>query len=359
MSQQDDNPLAIFLMGPTASGKTDLAIQLIQHLPCEIISVDSALIYRGMDIGTAKPSKEELDLAPHRLIDIVDPSESYDVARFYHDALREMRDITAAGKIPLLVGGTMMYFRILRDGIAALPSADEKVRLKISADAEQHGWPYVHQQLAEVDPESAARIKPTDSQRLQRALEVYRLTGRTMSQIWKEQGEKSQFEENKYELPKNDGHHGQDSVKEGFQTGKDNKADYTTRIEGGLPPIPFKIVNLAIAPVERAILHDRIALRFRNMVKEGFQQEVERFYRSETVTADMPSMRCVGYRQMWDYLDGKLNHEEMIERGIIATRQLAKRQLTWLRSWPNVHWLETGDASNIDKALKFIKNASH
>lgn len=343
-------PLAIFLMGPTASGKTDLAIELTRHLPCDIISVDSALIYKGMDIGTAKPSAEELALAPHRLIDIVDPSESYDVARFYHDALVEMKEITAKGRIPLLVGGTMMYFRILRDGIAGLPAADEAVRQQILAEAEEKGWPALHAQLEKVDPEAAARIKPTDPQRLQRAIEVFRVSGKTMTQIWAAQ-------KNKYELPKNNGQDTPQESKVSKQTGKASKADYT-RMEAGLSPIPYRIVNLAIAPLERKALHERIAIRFRQMVDKGFQAEVESFYTSEGMRSDMPSMRCVGYRQMWDYLEGKLDHEEMIERGIIATRQLAKRQLTWLRSWPDVNWLETGDKDALQQALKIIDNAS-
>lgn len=355
MSEQSSSqPIAIFLMGPTASGKTDLAIELTKHLPCDIISVDSALIYKGMDIGTAKPSQEELEQAPHRLIDIVEPAESYDVARFYHDALAEMQAISSKGRIPLLVGGTMMYFRILRDGIAGLPAANEEIRQAIAKEAEEKGWPAIHAQLAEVDPEAAARIKPTDPQRLQRALEVYRVSGRSMTEIWAEQKNEHK---NKYELPKNNGQDAPQDSKVAKQTGKGTKADYTT-MEGGLSPIPYRIVNLAIAPDDRQTLHDRIAVRFKKMVQSGFQSEVERFHGSSDMRADMPSMRCVGYRQMWDYLDGKLDHDEMVERGIIATRQLAKRQLTWLRSWPEVNWLETGDKEAINKALKIIGDAT-
>lgn len=330
-------PLAIFLMGPTASGKTDLAIALTKSLPCDIISVDSALIYRGMDIGTAKPEATVLAQAPHRLIDILDPSESYSVARFYHDALAEMQAITAAGRIPLLVGGTMMYFRTLSEGIAALPAGDEKVRQQIMMDAEAHGWPYVHAQLAEVDPEAAARIQPTDPQRLQRALEVYRISGRTMSEIWADQKKAS---------------------------GNDKNSDYTndkgnfSDTAGGLPPIPYKKISIALAPKERSVLHERIAQRFRQMLDAGFVDEVETLYRSEGMNSGMPSMRCVGYRQVWDYLEGKLDYEQMFERGVIATRQLAKRQLTWLRSWPDLHWLETGDAKVLAKALKIVQNAA-
>jgi tRNA dimethylallyltransferase len=273
-----------------------------------------------MDIGTAKPEKELLDRAPHRLIDIIDPSESYSVAQFHEDALREMNEISARGRIPLLVGGTMMYYKVLQNGIASLPCADERVRAVISADAESHGWPYIHQQLAEVDPESAARLKPTDSQRLQRALEVYRVTGKTLTQFWAEQ--QSQPDSN------------------------------------SLAPAPYEFINLSIAPGDRSVLHQRIAQRFDIMLKGGFIEEVEQFYQSGELSLDMPSMRCVGYRQVWEYLDGSLTKDDMRERGIIATRQLAKRQLTWLRSWPNLSQLETNDTKVLDKALEIIENAS-
>jgi tRNA dimethylallyltransferase len=326
MAHSNKMPAAICLMGPTAAGKTDLAVSLLDNLPCEIISVDSALIYKGMDIGTAKPEKEILLKAPHRLIDIIAPSESYSVSQFYHDALREMNDIVARGNVPLLVGGTMMYFKILQNGIANLPSADEKVRSKIKKDADEHGWPYIHEQLAAVDPESAARIRPKDPQRLQRALEVFRVTGITMTQLWADQKD----------------------VTKGL--GRDI---------GGVPAAPFDFINLAISPTERATLHARIAERFGLMLDAGFVEEVECFYRAENMHADLPSMRCVGYRQVWDYLDGKLNKDEMMERGVIATRQLAKRQLTWLRSWPNLHQLETNDSKVLAKALKIVENATY
>jgi len=324
-------PKAIFLMGATAAGKTDLAVELTKKLPCDIISVDSALIYRGMDIGTAKPDKEVLTGAPHRLIDIIEPTESYSVAQFYQDALREMNEITAAGRIPLLVGGTMMYFRILREGIAALPSADENVRKKIVSDAEEHGWPYVHAQLAEVDPEAAQRIKPTDPQRLQRALEVYRVSGRTMTQLWEEQ--------------KN-------------PTGKKGHSAYTES-DSGLPPVPFDVVSLAIGPSDRSVLHQRIEQRYHLMLKAGFIDEVKKFHGAEDMHSDLPSMKCVGYRQVWDYLDNKLSYDEMLERGIIATRQLAKRQLTWLRRWPNLQQLETNDSKVLAKALEIVENTAY
>jgi len=324
-------PKAIFLMGATAAGKTDLAVELTKSLPCDIVSVDSALIYKGMDIGTAKPDTSILAEAPHRLIDIIDPSESYSVAQFYQDALREMNEISAAGRIPLLVGGTMMYFRILNEGIAALPSADESVRKVIMQDASEHGWPYVHAQLAKIDPEAAQRIKPTDPQRLQRALEVYRVSGKTMTQIWAEQKEPA---------------------------GGKGHSDYT-ELNSGLPPVPYDVVSLAIGPSDRKVLHKRIEQRYHLMLKSGFIDEVKKFHSAANMHADMPSMKCVGYRQVWDYLDNKLNYDEMVERGIIATRQLAKRQLTWLRRWPNLNQLETNDSKVLAKAMKIVENTAY
>lgn len=324
-------PRAIFLMGATAAGKTDLAVELTRTLPCDIVSVDSALIYKGMDIGTAKPDANILAKAPHRLIDIIEPSESYSVAQFYQDALREMNEISAAGRIPLLVGGTMMYFNILRQGIAALPSADETVRKVIAADAAEHGWPFVHAQLAKIDPEAALRIKPTDPQRLQRALEVYRVSGKTMTQIWAEQKD-----------PIDDKGH----------------SDYT-ELNSGLPPVPYDVVSLAIGPSDRKVLHKRIEQRYHTMLKSGFIDEVKSFHSKETMHSDMPSMKCVGYRQVWDYLDNKLDYDEMVERGIIATRQLAKRQLTWLRRWPNLNQLETNDSKVLAKAIEIIENTAY
>ena len=327
----DAQPKAIFLMGATAAGKTDLAVELTKNLPCDIVSVDSALIYKGMDIGTAKPSAEVLAEAPHRLIDIIDPSESYSVAQFYQDALNEMDAISSAGRVPLLVGGTMMYFRILSEGIAALPSADENVRKVIVEDAKNYGWPYVHAQLTEVDPEAADRIKPTDPQRLQRALEVYRVSGKTMTQLW--------------EAQKN-------------PTGKQGHSDYT-ELDSGLPPVPYNITSLAIGPTDRVVLHKRIEQRYHLMLEAGFIDEVKKFHGAELMHADLPSMKCVGYRQVWDYLDNKLGYDEMVERGIIATRQLAKRQLTWLRRWPNLHQLETNDSKVLAKALEIVENTAY
>lgn len=289
-------PLAIFLMGPTASGKTDLAIQLRQELPVEVISVDSALIYKGMDIGTAKPSAEELALAPHRLIDICDPAESYSAANFRTDALREMQDITAQGKIPLLVGGTMLYYKALLEGLSPLPSADEKVRSEIEEKAAKLGWATLHQELATIDPISAQRINPNDSQRINRALEVFYLTGKSLTELTEQKGES----------------------------------------------LPYEIIQFAIAPKDRSVLHDRIVLRFHKMIELGFQQEVEKLYQRSDLHPDLPSIRCVGYRQMWEYLRGDYDHEEMIFRGICATRQLAKRQITWLRGWKYpIEWLDS------------------
>lgn len=340
-------PPAICLMGPTAAGKTDLALALTESLPCDIISVDSALIYKGMDIGTAKPDKAFLEKAPHRLIDIIEPTESYSVARFYADAYREMQEITAKGRIPLLVGGTMMYYRIIQQGIANLPSADEQVRLEIGKDAERYGWAYIHAQLAKVDPDSALRIKPTDSQRLQRALEVYRVSGQTMTQLWRDQ--KNQI---------GGGLGGEHTAHKGLDINSLN-LDSTVDALGGLPPLPYRFLNFSIAPLDRKELHQRIEKRFDTMLLNGFLDEVKYFYQLEGLNADMSSMRCVGYRQAWDYLEGKLSYDEMRERGIIATRQLAKRQLTWLRSWPNLYQLETNDVKVLAKALKIVENAAY
>ncbi|MCW9698433.1 MULTISPECIES: tRNA (adenosine(37)-N6)-dimethylallyltransferase MiaA [unclassified Avibacterium] len=289
-------PRAIFLMGPTASGKTDLAIKLRQHFPVEVISVDSALIYRGMDIGTAKPNAAELALAPHRLIDIKDPSESYSAANFRHDALLEMENISKQGKIPLLVGGTMLYYKALLEGLSPLPSADERLRQEIEQKAVQIGWNGLHQELAKIDPISAQRINPNDSQRINRALEVFYLTGKSLTELTEQKGE----------------------------------------------ALPYDITQFAIAPQERQVLHQRIELRFHKMIEQGFQQEVEKLYQRGDLHTDLPSIRCVGYRQMWDYLQGDYDHQEMVFRGICATRQLAKRQLTWLRGWKSpITWLDS------------------
>ena len=310
MQHLEHKPLAIFLMGPTASGKTDLAIQLRQQLPVEVISVDSALIYRGMDIGTAKPSQAELALAPHRLIDICDPAESYSAANFRTDALREMQEISAQGKIPLLVGGTMLYYKALLEGLSPLPSADEKVRSEIEAKAALIGWDGLHQELSKIDPISAQRINPNDSQRINRALEVFYLTGKTLTELTAQKGE----------------------------------------------ALPYDILQFAIAPEQREVLHLRIEQRFHKMIELGFQQEVEKLYRRPDLNENLPSIRCVGYRQMWEYLRGDYDHDEMVFRGICATRQLAKRQITWLRGWTSpIQWLDSlQPAQALEKVLTSV-----
>ncbi|MGO0631680.1 tRNA (adenosine(37)-N6)-dimethylallyltransferase MiaA [Pseudomonas sp. SAR267] len=312
-------PPAIFLMGPTAAGKTDLAIELTKVLPCELISVDSALVYRGLDIGSAKPSKEILAAYPHRLIDIRDPAESYSAAQFRADALEAMADITARGKIPLLVGGTMLYYKALIEGLADMPAADAAVRAELEAQAEALGLAELHRQLAEVDPESAARIHPNDPQRLIRALEVYRVSGESMTAH-----RQRQFAESRAADAGAGGH------------------------------LPYTVASLAIAPADRHILHKRIALRFSQMLEQGFVDEVRSLRARSDLHAGLPSIRAVGYRQVWDYLDGKLTENEMRERGIIATRQLAKRQFTWLRGWPGVHWLDSLACDNLSRTLKYL-----
>lgn len=316
-------PPAIFLMGPTAAGKTDLAIELTKVLPCELISVDSALVYRGMDIGTAKPSKELLAEYPHRLIDILDPAEAYSAADFRHDALQAMADITARGKIPLLVGGTMLYYKALVDGLADMPAADPEVRAQIEEEAARLGWQALHEQLAVIDPESAARIHPNDPQRLSRALEVYRVSGQSMTALRQRQSAQS-----------------------------------TEAAASGLQQLPYTVANLAIAPANRQVLHRRIEQRFTLMLEQGFVDEVVALRERSDLHAGLPSIRAVGYRQVWDYLDGKLTSAEMQERGIIATRQLAKRQFTWLRSWTDLHWLDSLDCDNLPRALKYLGTIS-
>ncbi|QIZ78963.1 tRNA (adenosine(37)-N6)-dimethylallyltransferase MiaA [Ferrimonas lipolytica] len=292
-------------MGPTASGKTDLAIALKQHLPVELISVDSALIYKGMDIGTAKPTVAEQAQAPHRLIDILDPSESYSAADFVADAHREMAKIVADGKIPLLVGGTMLYFKALIEGLSPLPSADKVIREQLNAEAERDGWDAMHQLLQQIDPVSAERIHPNDPQRLLRALEVYRVSGKSMTEL----------------------------------------------TETKAPPSPYRYAQFAIAPSDRAVLHQRIEQRFLAMLEQPFEQEVQALIDRGDLSVDLPSIRCVGYRQMWSYLHGEVDRDTMIAQGVAATRQLAKRQLTWLRGWEALDWLESGDGDNLSKVL--------
>ena len=280
-------PPAIFLMGPTASGKTGLAVELYQHLPVELISVDSALVYRDMDIGTAKPDAETLAKAPHHLIDLIPPTEVYSAAQFRNDALKLMADITARGKVPLLVGGTMLYFKALQGGLSALPEANSEVRAKLDAEAAQIGWVGMHSKLAVIDPETAARLQPSDAQRIQRALEVFEISGKSMTEL--------------HQAPVNN-------------------------------ELPYQLLKIALLPSDRKVLHERIALRFDDMLKQGFLTEVKALLKDyPELTPELPSMRCVGYRQALEHLAGEYDEAELRDRGIFATRQLAKRQLTWLR----------------------------
>ncbi len=300
-------PPAIFILGPTASGKTELAMALRERLPVEIISVDSAMIYRGMDIGTAKPSAEELARAPHRLIDILDPVESYSAARFREDALREMAEITAAGRIPLLVGGTGLYFRALEQGLSAMPASDPATRAELDAWIAEHGLDEAHRRLAEVDPAAAARIHRNDPQRLQRALEVFAISGRPISSFWGEAPESP----------------------------------------------PYRIAKLLLLP-EREALRERIAGRFGLMLERGLIGEVERLFARSDLHIDLPSIRAVGYRQVWQYLLGELDRAEMEERGVIATRQYAKRQFTWLRGEQGAGAFDPLAPKLLDKVLKYL-----
>jgi tRNA dimethylallyltransferase len=304
-------PPAIFLMGPTASGKTGVAVELAQTMPVELISVDSALVYRDMDIGTAKPDSATLRIAPHHLIDIIDPTDSYSAAAFRHDALRLMADITARGKIPLLVGGTMLYFKALREGLSNLPVANPAVRAELDLIIADHGIAKLHQQLALVDAATAARLAPNDTQRIQRAMEVYLLTGTPMSELLKQ------------------------------------KTD---------SPLPYRTINIALIPSDRAVLHQRIATRFEQMIKQGLVEEVHSLRQRYGLHPDLPSMRCVGYRQAWQYLDGEINTTQLLETGLAATRQLAKRQLTWLRSTPDVIEIDCLSANLTQRVRTAITN---
>ena len=291
-------PPAIFLMGPTASGKTTLAVELAKRFPLEIISVDSALVYRGMNIGTAKPDADLLERAPHRLIDIRDPAEAYSAAEFRNDALAAMADITAQGRIPLLVGGTFLYFRALEAGLSDMPSADPAVRARLEAEAEETGWEGMHARLATIDPEAAGRIHANDPQRIQRALEVYALTGRPISELHQQKQSDT---------------------------------------------LPYRVLKLGLIPADRAVLHKQIEQRFEQMLAAGLVDEVRALFFRGDLTAELPAMRAVGYRQVWAFLAGKSGYDEMVEQAIVATRQYAKRQLTWLRSesgletWPAGH----------------------
>lgn len=281
----------IFLMGPTASGKTDLAISLLDHLPVELINVDSAQIYQQMDIGTAKPDPETLEKAPHRLLSFCDPANAYSAADFVRDAKKEIADIHNMGRIPLLVGGSMLYFKMLLEGLSDLPSADADIRKSIQEQADREGWASIHQQLQLVDPITAEKLHPNHSQRIQRALEVYKITGTPLSEL-----------------------HSQS--------------------EGGIEDC-YEVRQYALIMQNRALLHQRIEQRFMAMMKAGFAEEVEQLYRRGDLHSDLPSIRAAGYRQLWDYFEGSCSLDEAVEKAIIATRQLAKRQQTWLRNWPN------------------------
>lgn len=306
----DSRPPAILLMGPTAAGKTDLAIELHERLGCELISVDSAMVYRGMDIGSAKPSPEELARAPHRLIDIRDPAEPYSAADFREDALREMRAIRDTGRVPLLVGGTMMYFKRLLEGVANLPASDPAVRAELEERVARLGLAALHEELARVDPLSAARIHPNDPQRLMRALEVHRLAGRPLSELWGEQRRET---------------------------------------------FPWRTLSIGLAPSDRGVLHARIARRFTAMLDAGFLDEVAALKARGDLAASLPSMKSVGYRQAWACLEGEFGRGELERRGIIATRQLAKRQLTWMRSWPGLHWVDSLGPDPLGEVLKLVR----
>lgn len=284
-------PPAIFLMGPTASGKTGVAVELVQRMSVELISVDSALVFRDMNIGTAKPDSATLAKAPHHLIDIIAPTDAYSAAAFRKDALRLMANITSRGKIPLLVGGTMLYFKALREGLSPLPQADAALREQLDAEIAQHGIEHLHAKLAQVDAETAARLHSTDTQRVQRAMEVFLLSGKPMSELIKHQ------EQN---------------------------------------PLPYAITPIALIPSDRAVLHQRIAVRFEQMLKDGLVDELRGLRDKYALHRDMTSMRCVGYRQAWEFMEGEIAEAVLSEKGIAATRQLAKRQLTWLRSTPDI-----------------------
>lgn len=295
----------VFLTGPTAAGKTNAALSWAGRFNMDIINVDSCMVYRRMDIGTGKPSADTLAGVPHHLIDICEPHEIYSASRFRHDALRAISEVHKRGRTPLLVGGTGLYFRALEYGLTSLPAADQRVREELEAQAVRIGWPEMHRQLAAVDPEGAARIHAHDRQRIQRALEVYRISGR--------------------------------SITEHYRTGE--------RLA-----LPFKLVKVAMCPGDRSVLHDRIRDRFLRMLDRGLVEEVDALYRDRRLNRDMPSMRSVGYRQVWDYLDGRMDYQEMVERATAATRQLAKRQITWLRKEKNMLRIDSGRA-DFDKIM--------
>jgi len=295
-------------MGPTAAGKTDLAIEIAKHYPVEIISVDSALVYRGMNIGTAKPETDVLQQYPHHLVDLIEPTESYSVGEFRQDALALMKDITARGKVPLLVGGTMLYFKALQQGLSDLPSADSNIRAQLEAEAEQYGLAHLHDRLAQVDPVSAERIHVNDPQRLQRALEVYEITGKSLTELT--------------------------AVKE--------------------DSLPYRVIKIILSPFDRAVLHQRIETRYKVMMENGFIDEVKGLFSNKDCHPDLPAIRAVGYRQAWAHLSGEYDQETLVEKAVIATRQMAKRQLTWLRAQDDGIWFDSGAGLPTDEVLRFI-----
>ena len=305
----DQLPPAIFLMGPTAAGKTDLAIELVQQRACEIISVDSAQIYKGMNIGSAKPDAATLKTAPHHLINICDPLEAYSVARFRADALDLMAQITARGKVPLLAGGTMMYYKALMDGLATLPASDPATRQQLEQDIDDYGLSAMHLRLSAIDAESGARINAADAQRITRAMEVFLLSGETLTTHWSKQKQQR---------------------------------------------LPYQVTSVGVWPAQRSVLHERIEQRFEIMLQQGFKHEVERLIERGDLHLDLPSMRCVGYRQMWQHLTGVYDYPTMQYKGIVATRQLAKRQLTWLRSWPDLNIFNSLDTKLTFKVLQLF-----
>ena len=310
MADSKTLPPAIFLLGPTASGKTGLALELAARFPFDIVSVDSAQVFRDMDIGTAKPDRGTLVRFPHRLIDLITPEESYSAARFRAEALREMAEITARGRMPLLVGGTMLYFKVLRQGLADLPQADAALRAEIDAAAAANGWPALHAELARLDPATAARLKPTDAQRIQRALEVVRLGGKPVDTWFAEQSAAS---------------------------------------------LPYRVLALALLPQDRAVLHQRIAARYAEMLDAGLVDEVISLRKKYRLHADLPSMRCVGYRQVWEMLEGRLPPAELLDRGVFATRQFAKRQLTWLRSFGDIEPIDPLESKVNERGVERVR----
>lgn len=297
-------------MGPTASGKTAAAVELVQDLPVEIISVDSALVYKGFHIGAARPDNETLQQAPHRLINFVDPATAYSAGQFRDDARAAMDEITGAGKVPLLVGGTMLYYRALLGELAELPKADPDIRAELSTQGEALGWPAMHAKLAVIDPAAAARIEPTDPQRIQRALEIFQLTGKKLT---------------------------------------------TLQQELQPEPLPYQVLKIALSPADRSVLHQRIELRFQQMLAEGLQAEVETLFTRPDLGLHLPSIKAVGYRQMWQYLAGEIDYDQMVHDGIVATRRLAKRQLTWLRGDESVNWVDSLQADSVPVVKKMVE----